>query len=455
MQNSLRLFWQKCPLLFLSISLTASYESIHGRLIFLLLLLFLWAPYGLKKGGLWLVLSTLFVSFFPSNTLPHVSGKQHELLVESRDSWSSRFSQQRYLYRGKVHNQPVSWIDGSSKRFVPGKYYQVQGDLLEKEGHYILKRAKKTSPKEMKKEDAYLQAKFHLKTHIQKLIKTNHNSDFHNLYSVLTLGGQAHSLYKFQFSRYQLSHLLVISGFHFSLLALLLIQTLSKVLSLPLTFFVALLTLSFYFALLPFSPSIERAFLAQSIFLLGALLGRKSFALNSLGAALLIILIFFPTSLEKPAAILSFLLTGSILLFYPFIARFIHAKSLWKKSIALSLSIQLAALPLSLCLFHKVSLLGILFNLFIPWYFSLVMLTLIASLVFSAVPYFPSTIFSEMADFLILQLMRFLEIPWHTFDLSIRTCNLSPQLLTLYFFFLLFIGAILHKKQPLSTLPAF
>ncbi|MCB1113323.1 MAG: ComEC/Rec2 family competence protein [Chlamydiia bacterium] len=205
------------------------------------------------------------------------------------------------------------------------------------------------------------------------------------------------------FSNLGLSHLLAISGFHFSIVALILAWLLKPFLSLKSRAKGMLVMLSLYCLFLGGSPSVLRAFIALSLFLLAPLFQAASNSKNALGAALLIILAIDPMAAENIGFQLSFLATGAILFgFLPAKAQLdalfpsqskaeIYKLSKFdrgvkvvlsqiKNVVALNLTISFVLFPVLLKLFQTFPLASLVYNLFFPFLITLSIFLLILSI---------------------------------------------------------------------------
>jgi competence protein ComEC len=225
-----------------------------------------------------------------------------------------------------------------------------------------------------------------LKKKIHQLYPSKQVADF---LTALTIGDLSDPLLRFSFGRLGLQHILAISGFHFSLLALFLGFFFRLFLKGKIFHIALLCTLTAYFALIGYSPSILRAYLGASLYLVGRLGNWRCSGLNILGATLLFELILVPESLKSIGFQLSFLATGSILLLYPL--TFLLAKKIFpirsseealllknpdrwiylfccflRSTLGLNLSVHITMIPTCLILFGKFPLSSLAYNLFIP-----------------------------------------------------------------------------------------
>lgn len=274
---------------------------------------------------------------------------------------------------------------------------------------------------------------------------------------------------RYHFSRFGIQHLLVISGFHFSLVA----ASLGFFLRLFLPYRMALISLLpllfLYFLLLDLSPSTLRAWLTVSLALVGAIIGRRSRPLNLMGMALIMALALEPRYLIQAGFQLSFGITAAILLFthaadraliFLFLSRPLSSVIEWdnasqhlyvgacivRQALALNFAVNLVAFPLSLYHFHVCSLIGLLYNLFFPLLvtFSVIFCLIGAFLHFSLPPlglacHAINSIYTHYLIGLACDAPPILD----------RNLYASPpeELLSLYFTLLACFGAFLHLNQ--------
>jgi competence protein ComEC len=151
----------------------------------------------------------------------------------------------------------------------------------------------------------------------------------------------------------------------------------------------ALLT-GYSFFLGPY-PSVLRAWIMCSLSIVGELIDKKTTALNSLGIALLCILAYNPLLSLEVSFKLSFGITAAILLFYQPISTFFNAAipkrrlnevlqmsqisqygycllTFLRSGFALTVAVNLLAIPFTLYYFGQFPWMSLLFNLFIPFF---------------------------------------------------------------------------------------
>lgn len=196
--------------------------------------------------------------------------------------------------------------------------------------------------------------------------------------SALFLGIKPSDSMRFEFSRAGLSHLLVVSGFHFALIAGLFGYVLNSFFSPRLASAIQIAVLCSYFLTLGSSPSVQRAFLVCFFYYFGILINRPSRPEHALGLAALFELIFSPLSVLNIGFQLSYLITLAILLFFEPVSIFI--KKIWhvsseklfapervlREAVTLNIAVTFASLPLSLFHFYTFPIASLIYNLFIP-----------------------------------------------------------------------------------------
>lgn len=247
------------------------------------------------------------------------------------------------------------------------------------------------------------------------------------------------------FSRFGLLHLLAISGFHFSIIASLLILLLRPFFRDKTLNLVLIILLSLYFLFLGWGPSILRAWFTLLVYL-GAYFHEKfSSPINSLGASLLIATFTDPLMLENLGFQFSFLTTGAILFGLEpcaaFFDRIFPKRSLdtvytwpWidqisyitlgfmKNGLSLSCATTCTALPISLYYFGTFPLLSLIYNIFFPFLVSISMSLLIFGSLLSVFPFIshPIHLVNDYFTSFILNLTY--EIP-ESWDFVIKTSD--------------------------------
>ena len=225
--------------------------------------------------------------------------------------------------------------------------------------------------------------RYQLKNRVKKHLRKHYKGPTYKLLAALATGDVESRQLRYYFTQIGLAHLIAISGFHFALLAALLAAFCKR----PLLIIIALALYAIYIG--P-SPSLSRAHIAISLFLLAKVLYLRTTPLNALGAALTVALIADPHIVAHIGFQLSFMATFGILLFFRPCERALrsllparryatleelslldkHAYLLsatLRNTFALTIAVHCALLPILLYHFHTFPLLSLLYNLFIPF----------------------------------------------------------------------------------------
>ena len=236
--------------------------------------------------------------------------------------------------------------------------------------------------------------RFHLKEKFRTYLKRHIDDELCcSFFSALATGEIDNRLLSLQFSKAGLTHTLAISGFHYTWLVFILGAFFHLFLSRRKTCYILLGIVSLYFLFIGETPSLNRAWLAALIYLIGYLIKEPVSGLNSLGTALIISLILDPFVLTEIGFQLSYLATFGIIAIYPSIELWLRKvfpkrksfridfllSSFCRNTFALTLAVNLATIPLLLYHFHYFPFLSLFFNLFFPLAITVCMVALILS----------------------------------------------------------------------------
>lgn len=283
--------------------------------------------------------------------------------------------------------------------------------------------------------------------------KISHTKGAEFLYSLCS-GEIESQLMQNDFSRLGLQHILAVSGFHFSIIALFAGALLQRALPKKWASIALFILLSLYFCLLSSSPSILRAYLAATVALLGSMLGRKPCALNTLGICLLCELFIDPFVLFHIGFQLSFLCTAALLILNPvikqltrplfpakqkaaiitlpsldkmyyFISRFLH------EGLSASLSVHLVSIPVCLYYGSNFPLLSFIYNLFFPFLIALCMGLFLSGLLLMIIPPIGSYVL-EVSGNITGMLLKITEHPPLKLELGLFCSSLSACFIICY-----------------------
>jgi competence protein ComEC len=213
-----------------------------------------------------------------------------------------------------------------------------------------------------------------------------------------------------------LSHMMVVAGFHFSMITLFLGFLVRLIFPGKAATCALLMAINGYFFFLGPCPSVVRAWISMCVILLGKLFERKATGLNCLGLGLIALILYEPAMTLHLGFQLSFLATFAILLFYPLfesglsaifpprrVSTLVHMNmfdqfcwiilSFIKKSVALVAAVSVLMFPMCLYVFGKTPFSGIVYNAFFPFFTSICMMLLGVALLFSWLPLVNSILF--------------------------------------------------------------
>ncbi len=374
-------------------------------LAILILIVWMWKKRWLSSLIVTLSGYIFAASFVSLPTLPEEGAAVHGKFIPTSLSYSHSPFGTSYLLKGSLNRIPCQiYIPKHKTRPRCDHSFHVEGKLLPKKfPNYVLKPTiLEPIPNTFSLAEWRFQIKDKLRHHFQSLFSSPETSSF--LLSMVT-GELDDRLMSLQFNRLGLLHLLGVSGFQFSLLAVLLGALLRITLPGSKGTVVLILFLTLYAFTLGHSPPIERAWVGSILFAIARRFGLPLSPLNSLGTALIFCLLLDPCVIFQLGFQFSFLCTGAIFIVYPvlrqFSLRYLPARSLseirllpmldrvgvvfaafCRESIALNMAIHLVSLPLIFFHFHKFPFLSLAYNLFLPPVVSLAYFFLILGFLF-------------------------------------------------------------------------
>lgn len=281
----------------------------------------------------------------------------------------------------------MSTFDLDQKRPIAHCDYITSGTLYPLSYSYRLK-MKKWTP--VAHTFSLAEKRFQLKEWVRSYIRRSTNDLLTQDFLIALATGEIDSpLLRFLFQRSGISHTLAISGFHYAWLIATLLALISLFTTGRLAPILLFIVLTAYFFFIGASPSLNRAWVAASIYCLGLAIDRKASGLNSLGLGAAISLMIDPLALFSVGYQLSYLATFAILTIYPSIDQLaqkwipnLNQRNLRKLSIPSSIIARIAiclrhlftltiaatgsTLIISLYHFESFPLTGIFYNLFFP-----------------------------------------------------------------------------------------
>ncbi len=338
--------------------------------------------------------------FIPSEIKAHTSHFKKSEVVKGTLRFMKTESKE------KIQNIPCSILLSSVKHPKMDRAYYLDGSLEKKGEHHTFFSFKPLVWTPVPYSFSLAEQRFQVKNFLAKKIHLLFSdSKVADLMTALTIGTLEDRMLKFDFGRLGLQHVLAISGFHFGLLAFFLGLFFRALFKEKAAYVALLLCLTLYFLVLGNTPSILRAYLALSLYLIGKLGRWRTNGLNLLGATLFLELIINPQMVSHLGFHLSFLATFSILFLLPLTKKWMllffphrEKKQLMKFPIldrwgylvccflrsaaALNIAVSLTMIPVCLFYFHKFQVSSLAYNLFIPLSLSFSLFLFFASIPF-------------------------------------------------------------------------
>ncbi len=308
-----------------------------------------------------------------------------------------------------------------------------------------------------------------VKKHLRSKLPNHNAQDF---LIALLCGDLTNDELRFCFNKTGLQHILAVSGMHFGILLL--------ICKLFLRFFrnktMLLLPLCvFYLLFIGAAPPIFRAFIMIFLSLFAEIIGRRNLAPNALGAALLLTVLLSPTQLFSAAFQLSFLASAALLIILPCVEEllghvlkkrvskagfFLPSRIGYmimiplKSALALTLTINLALLPLIFWHFGQFSLLSIPYNLFFPLLTVAALFLLMAALVLDVIaPPVGSLLHLINSGYTgaILKIVQNAPKAWQFMWYAAE----PPPFMILLYLFIIFAAAIIWRYKKELSAPLF
>ncbi len=467
-------FFERCPAFYVGLFLllgVASHFAWHPLyLAFLVVLLFPMRNSKKWMGYLLLALSAYCITAirFPSIAMPQNALEGKGRFSATRVAYARGAFHRFTVYEGTLRftstaGQRLPTI--SCRIFSPShvhpadRDYIIEGTLVQnRPGEYTLHPKKRSPWQALPKTFCFAEWRFHAKRALGTFIKHHiHDKNAAAFLTALFTGDVEERSLKIELNRLGISHLIAISGFHFALIALFLETLLRFILPFKARLLAMLFLLSGYFLFLGVAPSIMRAYIAISLYLLGKFLGKRITGCNALGVGLCVECLIDPHVITSLSFQLSFSCTIAILLLYQpvhaFLAKWLPERtpaaisemplfhqhgyillSLLRKGLALNLSVHLFSVPILLYYFHKFPMASLSYNLFIPFLTGIACIFLLLALCLSPLPLLPNGFFwlAEMVTTSILTFTtnaplslqwtlrtQLLSFPWVLFLLSL------------------------------------
>jgi ComEC/Rec2-related protein len=209
------------------------------------------------------------------------------------------------------------------------------------------------------------------------------------------------------------------------------------------------LFLLLYSALCDFSPSVVRAFIMVMVIELSRIAFRQPDLLSSVSFSAFVILIFRPLYLFDIGFLMTFTAVFGIICLMPLLQKaFAMLPRFLKDSLSMSLSVQIALLPIMAHYFGKISLFGFILNIFAVPIVAVAFTVLFIIIIISLIAPFLS-IFLHIPNILIIQLKNLSVFVQSTGIATIIIYSLG--LLAILYYLVMFIGRFAMLKPSAKS----
>lgn len=441
---------------------------------------FLWGFYLFLRKSFALI-ALLILSFFYGSWHCIKTIPQEEITAvfspSSLQVHSSPF-QKGLVYKGRLSTPdleiPCSIYtrDANAVRPIANQSYLVQGQIEQRGAYDFVFKLHQFAP--IENSWSLAEMRYKIKEGFKEFLSSHLSSKKCALFlSSVSTGDVEDRMLRYEFSRLGLQHILAISGFHFGIL----IAFCSFALRLFLSRFGEILCLflmvNAYYLFVGSSPAVERSYLTALFYLLSRWCNRAPSGLNLLGCALGIELLGNPWVAGNMGFQYSFLSCAAILAFIPDFEKklekvlpnrtYFETKSFsllskhvvlaarfLRKSLSLTLAVNLVLFPILLFHFHKFPLLSFLYNLFFPFLVGVALFLLLASVIFYLL--FPpvSQFLFWITDHFTGFLLDLTSYPPLALDISIQSNSVSSSEVIFYLFFLFLLKISIRENKNFS-----
>ena len=456
-------FWSLHPAVLLAISFLVGIETALFSFPIYLTLIFALYTASLKK---WTALLSIALSALYSLAL-YGSAPQISNLSRAYFSISSIQPHQtpfhsNFLYKGTLYigssALPCSISVQKGNRVPADCDYVLTGTLSERNPYdYTFK------PKTWEKVPntfSFAQIRYEAKSGLRKyLFARLKNPRSAKLLASLSTGEVDDRMLRFEFGKLGLQHILAISGFHFGVL-IAFIALLLKFLPYRPQWIAMILLTSTYYLFIGDSPAVQRAYITALLFLIAKLIRRPANSINLLGTAFLIELILNPLNVSNLGFQFSFGSCFGILLFFKpletYLRKFLPSRpaqksshlplfegiaylisSAFRNALSLTLSVNIALLPLLFHHFGQFPLLSLLYNLFFPFLITIDLFSLLGAILLSGfIPSLTKPLF-YLLNLYTTEILDLISYPPLPLQYSIYLQKIPLELIPIYLFALL------------------
>lgn len=478
------LFWKRHPALlagaffFLGtlFSLSHSFAVIFGACILISssYRLIHWAALSFLLGFLY---STCSVQLPSNNSV--IEGRGHAEIIDvisfsehNKAVWKLILVMKDF--ENKASNVVVNSFWRKANRPKAGFIYAVEGTLETTDTGAVFRTKQKTAWKPVATTFSFTEMRVALR---QKAIcffrKYFPPGEVRNFLEGISTGQIQDKILSEQLRFFGLSHIIVVSGFHFSILTCFFMLFLRLFFSWRVSNIALLFVVFGYLCFIGPAPSVARAFISVFTLILGRCIEKTGSGLNSLGLAACVLLLYNPVWALHLGFCLSFLATFAILLLFSPLQHIVDrlfpkrtlpevvALSFYDKlchivlsfvrgACILSVAVHVMMLPLILFLFGSFPLFGFVYNIFFPVCTSLSMVFLYIGFITSFIPYLCPLVLS-LSYFLAEWALSFVLYAPEVMTYGVMHCEINPYFFAAIQSTLVFGGIYLYNKTHIEA----
>lgn len=367
--------------------------------------------YNFKSGIIVLIFSTIFLIRLELNTMKRelYIGDRVKIITTIKDGKGrlERVNGQYFKNKGVLNIDKVE----NGEYEIDGKVLKIEKEKNEKKYYFQIKKIEKKKG-----------IKNYLSKKIDRITEP-FTYRLNNFFKGVILGEEINYELKKKFIYTGTAHLLVISGLHIGIIISGTLYLLRKMgVNRKINNIVTLILVTIYSFAIGFTPSLLRAYLMGSVYILGNILYEKNDSKKTLAVSFIFSLLIAPWWFYNISFWMSYIAVFSIIYIYPRIPKFHIEKEILKKIvdyIILSFTIQVCMLPIFVIYFKSVPIFTFITNFFIVPLGSIIIFLAFITLMLSIIHLsFLTSYFLNFLFYFLLKLVDILyEIPCLTLEI--------------------------------------
>lgn len=356
--------------------------------------------YNFKSGIIVLIFSTIFLVRLEFSTMKKelYLGDRVKIITTIKDGKGrlEKVNGQYFKNKGVLNIDKVE----NGEYEIDGKVLKIEKEKNEKKYYFQIKKIEKRKG-----------IKNYLSKKIDRITEP-FTYRLNNFFKGVILGEDINYELKKKFIYTGTAHLLVISGLHIGIIISGTLYLLRKMgVNRKINNIVTLILVTIYSFAIGFTPSLLRAYLMGSVYILGNILYEKNDSKKTLAVSFIFSLLIAPWWFYNISFWMSYIAVFSIIYIYPRIPKFHIEKEILKKIvdyIILSFTIQVCMLPIFVIYFKSVPIFTFITNFFIVPLGSIIIFLAFITLMLSMVHL--SFLTSYILNFLFYLLLKLVDI---------------------------------------------